>query len=136
MDVRNCKECGRIFNYVSGSSLCPSCVKDLDKKFEQVKEYIYDHPGAGIQEVSEANEVSTMQIKQWIRQERLSFTEESAIGLDCEKCGTLIKTGRYCNSCKNQMANSLENVYKKPAIEIKKREKETAKMRFLDDYKK
>ena len=135
MDVRNCRECGKIFNYLSGPPLCPSCIKNLDKKFEQVKEYIYDHPGAGIQEVSEENDVSVSQIKQWIRQERLTFADDSPIGLDCESCGVTIKTGRFCNACKNKMANNLGEVYKKPEIEIKKAVKDNPKMRFLGDHK-
>lgn len=133
MDVRNCKECGKIFNYVSGPPLCPSCMKELDKKFEKVKDYIYDHPGAGVQEVSDENKVTTAQIKIWIRQERLTFSEDSPIGIDCESCGATIKTGRYCNACKSKMANNLGDVYKKPEPEPKKKDsKENPKMRFID----
>lgn len=133
MDVRNCKDCGKIFNYVSGPPLCPACLKELDKKFEKVKEYIYDHPGAGVQEVSDENNVTTAQIKIWIRQERLTFAEDSPIGIDCEICGATIKTGRYCNACKSQIANNLGGVYKKTIQEPKKKDpRENPKMRFLD----
>lgn len=137
MDVRNCKECGKIFNYVSGPPLCPACMKELDKKFEKVKAYIYDHPGAGVQEVSEANDVTTGQIRTWIRQERLAFSDDSPIGIECEKCGAIIKTGRYCNACKNTMAKNLGEVYRKPVPQEKKKDpKENARMRFLDWDKK
>ena len=51
MDVRNCKQCGKVFNYI-GSPLCPECVKKAEDKFDDVKQYIYDHPRCGIQEVS------------------------------------------------------------------------------------
>ena len=63
MDVRNCKDCGKIFNYLSGAPLCPACMKKLDDKYSIVKEYIYDNPGDSIQQVSEENGVSVGQLK-------------------------------------------------------------------------
>ena len=133
MDVRNCKGCGKLFNYLSGAPLCPNCVQALDVVFDGVKEYVYDHPGAGMQEVSDEMEVSVAQIKQWIREERLSFAENSMIGLDCEGCGTLIKTGRFCKQCKDKLSRGLGDLYpvEKPVQKIKD-PRENAKMRFLD----
>ena len=32
MDVRNCKNCGKLFQYV-GKPLCPACNKKLEDKF-------------------------------------------------------------------------------------------------------
>lgn len=136
MDVRNCKECGRLYNYMGVTSLCPSCSKKLDKKFGQVKAYLYDHPGAGIQEVSEENDVTPALIRKWVREERLSFADNSAVGIDCENCGAMIKTGRFCQSCKDKLANNLSNVYKEPEpkpLPKRKDFKDSAKMRFLDN---
>ncbi len=111
MEIRNCKGCGKIFNYLSGPPLCPNCMRTLDLKFEEVKEYVYDNPGVGIQEVSEEMNVSVLQIKQWIREERLSFAEDSMIGLECESCGVTIKTGRFCKACKDRLAKGLSDLY-------------------------
>lgn len=134
MDVRNCKGCGKLFNYVSGPPLCPNCIKSLEEKFTDVKQYIYDNPGAGIQDVAEANEVTVQQIKKWVREERLSFSDDSPIGLECENCGSVIKTGRFCALCKDKMKNNLSSVYKQPAPQGGKPvKKEKAKMRFLDN---
>ncbi len=136
MEVRNCKGCGKIFNYLSGPPLCPSCVRSLDQKFEEVKEYVYDHPRVGIQEVSEEFNVPVAQIRQWIREERLAFADDSMIGLECESCGTLIKTGRYCKACKDKLAKSLTNLYDKPKQtpgQKSKDPKENPRMRFLDN---
>lgn len=119
MDVRNCRSCGKLFNYVSGPPICPACQKVLDEKFDQVKEYIYDHPGASVQEVSEENDVSIAQIQKWVREERLSFAEDSLVGIACEGCGISIKTGRFCKACKEKLANQLENIYREPAEPIR-----------------
>jgi flagellar operon protein (TIGR03826 family) len=133
MDVKNCKGCGKLFNYMSGPPLCPSCAAALDIKFEEVKEYVYDHPRVGVQEVSEVMEVSIAQIKQWIRDERLSFAEDSMIGLECEGCGVTIKTGRFCKACKDKLTRGFTDLYPadKPA-QKQKDSKESPKMRFLD----
>lgn len=132
MDVRNCKDCGKIFNYLSGAPLCPACMKKLDDKYSIVKEYIYDNPGASIQQVSEENGVSVGQLKKWVREERLAFSEDSLVGLECENCGTMIRTGRFCSRCKDGMLNKLGNIYKEPVEEVKKNFKDNPKMRFLD----
>jgi len=135
MDVRNCKGCGKLFNYLTGPPLCPACAQALDLRFEEVKEYVYDHPGAGMQEVSEEKEVSITQIKQWIREERLSFSEDSMIGLECEGCGATIKTGRFCKQCKDNLTKGLNSMYPtqtEKTIQKQKDSQENPKMRFLD----
>jgi flagellar operon protein (TIGR03826 family) len=133
MDVKNCKGCGKLFNYLSGPPLCPACASALDVKFEEVKEYVYDHPRVGIQEVSEEMDVSVAQIKQWIRDERLAFAEDSMIGLECEGCGVTIKTGRFCKSCKDKLARGFTDMYptERP-VQKQKDSRENPKMRFLD----
>lgn len=133
MDVRNCKGCGRLFNYLTGPVMCPTCAKNLDQKFEEVKEYVYDHPRVDMTEVSEVFEISIQQIKQWIRDERLSFAEDSLIGLDCESCGVTIKTGRFCKGCKDKLTKGFNDLYSKPVQKQKPNDpKESARMRFLD----
>lgn len=135
MDVRNCKGCGKLFNYIQGPPLCPTCVKALDAKFEEVKEYVYDHPRVDMQEVSEVFDVSIAQIKQWIREERLAFADDSMIGIDCESCGVTIKTGRYCKVCKDKLAKGFQDLYHKSEPKVKPTPKDPSaksRMRFLD----
>ena len=135
MDVRNCRGCGKLFNYVQGPPLCPECMKELDKKFDEVKEYVYDHPKVDMKEVAEVCNVSIAQIKQWIREERLAFSEDSVIGLECEGCGAIIKTGRYCKACKEKLAKSLQELYpseNKNTLKKKTDYRDNPRMRFLD----
>ena len=135
MEVRSCKSCGKLYNYLGRTTpLCPACMKAMEDKFQIVKEYIRDNPGANITQVSDATEVSVKMIKQWVREERLTFAEGSGVGLECESCGANILTGRFCQNCKgklqNEMGNILEQNKPKP-VEEKKRDA-SAKMRFLD----
>ena len=105
-------------------------------KDELVKDYIEDNPRADMREISEKCDVSTRQIEQWIREERLSFSDDSPIGIACEVCGATIRTGRYCERCKNDLANRLGGMYGSrsstvDADKIRER-REKARMRFLD----
>lgn len=134
MEVRNCKGCGRLFNYLQGPPLCPACVADLEKKFQQVKEYLRQNPNAQMNQIAEENEVSVKQIRQWVREERLSFTEESQITLDCENCGAPILTGRFCDKCKATLQNEFSGAIRRPTRqEPQKRTRERERMRFLDN---
>lgn len=129
MDVRNCKKCGNLFDY-TGNPLCPACEKEMEEKFMEVRRYIYENPGAGMPEVAEENDVPMQQIKKWVREERLSFTKDSGVSIECEKCGRPILTGRFCPGCKQSMANSLNNLYVTAAPQ-KNKKATSAKMRFL-----
>ena len=44
MEVKNCKECGRLFNYMGGAPLCDGCRKKLEQKFQEVKQYMDENP--------------------------------------------------------------------------------------------
>ena len=133
MDVRNCRTCGRLFNYLGGPNICPSCREEMETKFQNVKEYIRNNPRASMQEISDENEVSTNQLRQWIREERLQFTDDSPIGIDCEICGATIKTGKYCDACKNNTANALAKSIEKEQLPEppKPKQKRENAMRFL-----
>ncbi len=132
MDVRNCKNCGRLFNSLGNQRLCQACIQAIEDKFQDVKRYLEEHKNASMDEVSRENDVSVKQIKQWIREERLSFSETSMEGIECEKCGKMIRTGRFCEVCKKSVTNDLMSVIDKPkSIEPQKSSRDRDRMRFL-----
>ena len=136
MNVRNCRKCGKLFNYVQGPPICMQCREALEEKFQEVKEFIRENPHCTIPEVAEACDVSTNQIQQWLRDDRLEIAEGSAIALECENCGASIRSGRFCENCKKSMANQLSDSIKKPEAPKpapkRKDPKENPKMRFLN----
>ncbi len=111
MDTINCRNCGRLFLYQYGPQFCTKCASIMEEKFEKVKDYLYENPGATIQRIAEVNDVSTHQIVKWVREERLEFTPDSPLGIDCEICGSTIKTGRFCKNCKNDLASKLGKAF-------------------------
>lgn len=133
MEVRNCRGCGRLFNYLAGPPICDSCKDALEDKFQMVKEFIRENSTARMNEVAEKCEVSVPQLQRWIREERLVLSEDSPILFECENCGARIRTGRFCMSCKSKLQGDLKGAYTvtaKPQEEKKKKGKD--RMRFLE----
>ena len=130
MEVMNCRGCGRLFNYIGGQQLCPACKDELEKKFMEVKEYIREHPEKNISQVSEDMDVSIRQLKNWVRQERLIFSEESKVMIECEQCGASIRTGRFCEKCKKNMADNLSKLYQADPHSMK-RQHDGDRLRYL-----
>lgn len=133
MEVRSCRGCGKLYNYLGPTTpACPACMAAMEERFQVCKEYIRDNPGANIQRVSDDTETPIKMIKQWVREERLTFTEGSGVGIECESCGASILTGRFCQNCKGRMTQTLMNAVKKEAPVKVEKKKESDKMRFLD----
>ncbi len=134
MEIKNCKQCGKLFNYLSGRPICPVCKQELEDKFVQVKTYIREHGGATIHEIAEENDVDVKQIKQWVREERLVFASDSPLSIECESCGAPIKTGKFCPQCMTKMADTLGSAIRKPVVQEHKTERDKDRMRFLDKH--
>lgn len=37
MDVKNCRKCKRLFNYIGGQQICPACREAIEAEFQKVK---------------------------------------------------------------------------------------------------
>ena len=134
MEVRTCKGCGRLFNYIGRMTpVCPICMKEMEEKFEACRKFIKENPGANIQKVSDETGVSLKMIKQWVREERLTFAEGTLVGIECEACGANILTGRFCAKCKTRLTTDLTNSIKPAHGSDAPGKPTSAKMRFLDE---
>lgn len=131
MELMNCRNCKKLFNYITGEKLCPACKEKMEEKFQEVKKYIEENPRENINQVAEACKVSIKQIKYWVREERLSFTEDSLVGLECERCGKMIHSGRFCKECAGGLADAMTNAYRREHQQTL-RKTASGKMRFLD----
>jgi len=83
----------------------------MDQDFILIREYLYDHDGAGIEEVSEATGVTRKTIMYLLKEERLLVGDENGNNgggiLKCEACKKPINTGRMCAGCKKEIASAL-----------------------------
>ena len=131
MDVKSCRRCGVLFHHVVGPTLCQKCKKKDEEDFQRVKEYLYENPGAAMSTVCEELGVTVRQVRQYLREGRLSVTVDSPIGLECERCNKRITTGRYCDSCRTDMSNQFATTAKSMEKPVSKTSHEN-KMRYLD----
>lgn len=133
MDVRNCAKCGRIFQYLVGAPICPKCKDKEEEEFQLVKTYIYDNKNANMMEVSNQTGVQMKLIERFIREGRLMLSEDSPIFLRCEKCGTQIRTGRYCQTCSTSLSNEIRmGAAQTPSENTKSDDPNKNKMHFLN----
>lgn len=108
-DVRNCRKCGKIYNYIGGSPICPVCRQLEEEEFKRVKDYLYQNPGASITQVSTELEISIELIRRFLKEGRLEIVGDCAnMVLECEVCGKSINSGRYCVECERELANGLK----------------------------
>lgn len=107
-DIRNCKRCGRIFNYIGGIQFCPACRDKDEEDYKRVKEYLYENPKASVSQVSMDLDISVEQIKRYLRDGRLEIVDEAGnLFLECEACGKAIRSGRFCTDCERTLSRDL-----------------------------
>ncbi len=128
MELRNCTKCGRAFAY-TGNDICSRCASDTENDFKKVKEYLYDHPGATVTEVSEGTGVSEKQILRYLRESRIEIREEDNCLLHCERCEKSIRSGRFCDSCVAEIKKQFGSVIKpQQEVQLKEKQRTTTKM--------
>ena len=135
MDIRNCKRCGLIYVY-DGFDICLKCRQKDEEDFKKIKEYLDEYPGANIAEVERETGVESKKIIEFLKEGRLEVADDANILLSCERCGTSIRTGRFCEKCAVEMQKefkqsigggrdpkSIENGRAKERIQITERRK-------------
>ena len=135
MNVRNCKNCGKLFNYITGQPICSNCKNALEDKFQEVKEYLFSNRGASVAQVAEKCDVAESQIRQWVKEERLEFTSGVDVSIVCEICKLPISSGRYCAKCKANTINAFASVTQRPQVKSESAKFTSAKdtkMRFIN----
>ena len=109
MEPTNCPRCGRVFMKVF-ESICPTCVKEEDQSFEEVRAYVKEHPNRSIKVVSEACNVSVKRILRYIREGKLEATTGMQADVTCSKCGVPIPKGRMCAKCIGEVSAQVEEM--------------------------
>jgi len=133
MALRSCPRCKKLFQYTSGDPICQNCKDSEEKDFQAVRKYLRDNPKSTISETSKETHVSTKLIIKFIKQERLIISPESPIGIECERCGKTMKSGKFCKECAEELEKGLGN-HKQPAKKPEGRTQKdaSAKMHFLN----
>lgn len=104
MPLSNCPRCKRVFNKLSGVTLCDACRQREEEDFELCYQFLRKTPNATIQEVSDGTDVEPSRIRDFYRTGRLISGDA---GYPCEKCGGPTHRGVYCDKCVGAMRSAL-----------------------------
>lgn len=109
MNVGNCPKCGKLF-MKNILDVCPSCVKEIEKQYEQCVNYLRENRGSTIQELSDATGVPYRQVVKFIREGRISIMDAPNMSYPCESCGTLIRENSLCDNCRTRLSKDYRNL--------------------------
>ncbi|AIQ76852.1 MULTISPECIES: TIGR03826 family flagellar region protein [Paenibacillus] len=116
MNLDNCPRCGRLF-VKNLMGLCQACIKELEHEYEICVNYLRENKGTNIQELSDATGISIKEITRFIREGRISIANAPNMMYPCEVCGTLIRDGHMCDSCRSRLRKDLTNAVKENSAE-------------------
>ena len=70
MELSKCIRCKGFYQRVK-SLVCPKCEIEEEKEIFQVQQYLGDHPGSTLEQVSDALNIYLEDIDRWIEENRL-----------------------------------------------------------------
>ncbi|MGE5614011.1 MAG: MerR family transcriptional regulator [Bacillota bacterium] len=138
-DIRNCRRCGKIYNYIGGPPICSVCRQEEEEDFQRVKKYLYENPGASMTQVSTELDISIEKIKRFLKEGRLEIANDDGnLVLECENCGKSIKSGRYCDECERILASGFKSVADQMRTDLNRQYREKSLgLRYLNkEYEK
>ena len=89
--MKNCSSCGKVFVSINNARICMDC-REKEEKWER--------------EIVEATGVQEPVIRRMIREGRFVSTGIE-LYYPCEKCGSPIDKGQYCEKCQKEMRDEL-----------------------------
>jgi flagellar operon protein (TIGR03826 family) len=121
VNLENCPNCGRLFVKNQFRDICDLCYREEEKEFTKVYNYMRKRENrmATLSEVVEATGVSERLIMKFIKSGRLQLANFPNLGYPCSRCGTIIREGKLCVSCKQDLSQQVEQLQKE---ETKKKE--------------
>lgn len=108
MDLVYCPRCNKLFAK-HFREVCNNCHAELEKDYERCVEHLRKNRGLNIQQLSEETEISIKQITRWVREGRISLMDAPNLTYPCEICGSLIREGNMCDSCRTRLQKDVRN---------------------------
>jgi len=109
LNLANCPKCGRLM--VKGlKNLCPNCLQDIEEQYQKCLKYLRENRQCSLVELSESTGVSVGQITKFIREGRISIADHPNMAYECEVCGTPIREGNLCESCRIRLTRDINHL--------------------------
>lgn len=108
-ELANCPRCDRVF-VKEFRDICWDCYKQEEEAFQVVFTFLKDRKNreATVNEIMEHTKVEEELIIKFVREGRLRPSEFPNLSYPCERCGTKIVIGKYCNNCITELKRDLE----------------------------
>jgi flagellar operon protein (TIGR03826 family) len=126
-ELSNCPKCNGIFVKTKFREICENCWKEEENAYDTVYKFIRkrENRAATITQVVEATGVEEELLLKFIRTGRLKLTQFPNLGYPCDKCGAIIREGKLCENCADELRQELDSYQKEEERkkEIENREK-------------
>nr|WP_295973913.1 TIGR03826 family flagellar region protein [uncultured Bacillus sp.] len=127
LDLVNCPNCDAIYVRNKFRDVCDACYKEEERQFDIVYQFLRqrENRAATIPQVIEETQVDEELLLKFIKTGRLKLASFPNLGYACEKCGTVIRSGKLCADCAEELRGELESVKKeeKRKKELRDRDK-------------
>ncbi|NLK62445.1 MAG: MerR family transcriptional regulator [Fusobacteria bacterium] len=133
-NYKDCQVCKKLFMKMTRREICPECLKDEEKYFKIVRDYLYKYPLASIEEVSSQTDVHEKYIIDWIEDGRLE-KKGLTTNYSCEMCGSPIHMGKVCHKCQSDLNGLKGELLKNTRPNIDEQERRGQKM-YISEKKK
>jgi flagellar operon protein (TIGR03826 family) len=120
----NCPQCGGLYVTNAFRDICDACYRKEEALFQTVYEYIRkrENRAATLIQVVRATGVEESLIHKFIKQGRLHLAHFPNLGYPCDQCGALIREGRICAECRDELKKELNAIKE---IEERQRKEQT-----------
>ena len=131
-ELINCKRCNKVFTFLAGLPICPGCMQEDERIFDEVSMYLRENPGAPLSTVSKELDISYDKLMKYVKEGRLQIRADSGGYYKfCEKCGELITSGKFCKKCEQHIATVLDVSKRNLQKKIEEGEQRKRDYRFL-----
>ena len=137
-ELTNCPNCDSLFLRNKFQDVCQACYKEEEKIFEMVYQYIRkkENRTATIAQVVEDTGVDEDLLMKFIRTGKLKLAQFPNLGYKCEKCGQLIREGKLCMGCTNQLRKQLDDFQQEQQQRLEIEERNRRMTYYIDGWKK
>lgn len=128
-ELTNCPNCNEIFMKNKFRDVCPKCWKQEEEDYDKVYKFMRkrENRAATIEQVVTQTGVKEETLLKFIKKGRIQLTNFPNLGYPCDKCGRIIRTGKICEKCTNELREDLKTFQseEKRKQELLKKEKAT-----------
>jgi flagellar operon protein (TIGR03826 family) len=126
--IETCPSCGDIYVKNQFRDVCQKCWKEEEQAYDLVSKFMRrrENRAATMLQVVEAVGVEEELLMKFIRTGRLKVTQFPNLGYPCDKCGSIIRSGKLCEPCALEIKKELEQHEQQEVFkeELRKREKQ------------